>query len=43
MQLKKKKKKKRNNKKCQCEGKNYSNCKKDYSCNPSTFVCENSI
>ena len=43
MQLKKKKKKKRNNKTCQCEWKNYRNCKKDYSCNPSTFVCEDSI
>ena len=37
----KKQTKKRNNKICQCECKNYRNCKKDYSCNPSTFFCEN--
>ena len=31
-----------NNKTCQCECKNYSTCKKDYSWNPSTYICENS-
>ena len=30
-----------NNETCQCECKNYRTCKKDYSWNPSTFVCEN--
>ena len=29
------------NKTCQCEFKNYK-CKKDYSWNPSTGICENS-
>ena len=33
--------KKRNNKTCQCECKNYHKCKKDYSWNPSTCICEN--
>ena len=32
---------KQNNKTCQCECKNYSKCKKDYSWNPSTYICEN--
>ena len=32
---------KRNNRTCQCEFKNYGKCKKDYSWNPSTCVCEN--
>ena len=27
-------------KKCQCECKNYRTCKKDYSWNPSTCICE---
>ena len=36
-------KQKLNNKKCQCDGKNYRKCKKDYSWNPSTCICENSI
>ena len=27
----------------QCECKNYRKCKKDYSWNPSTCICENSI
>ena len=27
---------------CQCECKNYHKCKKDYSWNPSTCICENS-
>ena len=27
--------------KCQCECKNYYTCKKDYSWNPSTSICEN--
>ena len=31
-----------NNKIYQCECKNYRTCKKDYSCNPSTCICENS-
>ena len=31
-----------NNKTCQCECKYYYNCKKDYSCNPKTCICENS-
>ena len=31
-----------NNKACQCVCKNYSTSKKDYSCNPSTCICENS-
>ena len=31
-----------NNKTCQCECKNYHQCKKDYSWNPSTCICENS-
>ena len=31
-----------NNKTCQCEYKNYHKCKKDYSWNPSTCICENS-
>ena len=26
---------------CQCECKNYCTCKKDYSWNPSTCICEN--
>ena len=30
-----------NNKTCQCECKNYHKCQKDYSCNPSTCICEN--
>ena len=30
------------NETCQCECKNYCTCKKDYSWNPSTFICENS-
>ena len=30
-----------NNKKCQCECKNCPTCKKDYSFNPSTYICEN--
>ena len=30
------------NKTCQCEFKNYHKCKKDYSLNPSTCICENS-
>ena len=30
------------NESCQCECKNYSMCKKDYSWNHSTCVCENS-
>ena len=30
-----------NNKTCQCECKNYHECKKDYSWNPSTCICEN--
>ena len=34
--------KKWNNKACQCECKNYRKCKKDYSWNPSTHICENS-
>ena len=33
--------KKWDNKTCQCECKNYRACKKDYSCNPSTCICEN--
>ena len=35
-------KQKWNNKTCQYECKNYRKCKRDYSCNPSTRVCENS-
>ena len=31
-----------NNRTCQCECKNYCKCKKDYSWNPSTDICENS-
>ena len=31
-----------NSKTCQCERKNYRTCKKDYSQNPSTCICENS-
>ena len=31
-----------NNKAYQCEGKNYRTCKKDYSWNSSTCICENS-
>ena len=31
-----------NSKTCQCECKNYCTCKKDYSSNPSTCICENS-
>ena len=31
-----------NNKTCQCEFKNYHQCKIDYSWNPSTCICENS-
>ena len=31
-----------NNKTSKCEFKNYVKCKKDYSCNPSTCICENS-
>ena len=31
-----------NNKTCQCECKNFCTCKKDYSRNPSTSICENS-
>ena len=31
-----------NNKTCQCECKNYCRCKKDYTCSPSTCICENS-
>ena len=31
-----------NNKTCQWECKNYQKCKKDYTWNPSTCVCENS-
>ena len=27
---------------CQCERKNYRNCKKDYSSNPSTCISQNS-
>ena len=30
------------NKTCQCECKNHRTCKKDYSWNPSTCICENS-
>ena len=30
-----------NNDKCQCECKKYHTCKKDYSYNPSTYICEN--
>ena len=29
-------------KKCDCQCKNYLKCKKDYSRNPSTCICENS-
>ena len=35
-------KQKWNNKTCKCECKNYDKCEKDYSCNPSTCICENS-
>ena len=31
-----------NNETCQRECKNYLTCKKDYSWNPSTCICENS-
>ena len=31
-----------NNKTCQRECKNYHKCKKDYSWNPSTCICDNS-
>ena len=31
-----------NNKRCQCECKNYRKCKKHYSWNPSTCICQNS-
>ena len=31
-----------NNKTWQCECKNYCTCKKDYSWNPTTYICENS-
>ena len=31
-----------NNETCQCQYKNYCKCEKDYSCNPSVGVCENS-
>ena len=31
-----------NNKTCQCEGKSYPKCKRNYSWNPSTCICENS-
>ena len=31
-----------NNKTCQYECKNCRTCKKDYSCNPNTYICENS-
>ena len=31
-----------NNKTCQCECKNHRKCKKDYSWNPGTYICENS-
>ena len=30
-----------NNKTCQCDFKNYCMCKKHYSWNPSTCICEN--
>ena len=30
-----------NNKTCQCECKTYRKCKKDYSWNPSTYICWN--
>ena len=30
------------NERCQCKCKNYNKCKKDYSWNPSTCICENS-
>ena len=30
-----------NNRTCQCECKTYRKCKKDYSWNPSTCICEN--
>ena len=30
-----------NNEMCQCKCENYCMCKKDYSWNPSTFICEN--
>ena len=30
-----------NKKTCQCQGKNYRTGKKDYSCNPTTCICEN--
>ena len=32
-----------NNKTCQCECKNYRKCKENYSFNPSTCICENSM
>ena len=35
-------KQKWNNKTCQCECKNYRKCKENYSCSPSTCICENS-
>ena len=31
-----------NNKTCQCECKIYHKCEKDYSWNPSSWICENS-
>ena len=31
-----------NNKTCQCECKNCCTCKRDYSLNPGTCICENS-
>ena len=33
--------KKRNNETCQCECKNYRTCKKEYSWDPSTCICQN--
>ena len=33
---------KRNTKTCQCKCKNHVKCKKNYSWNPSTCICENS-
>ena len=35
-------KQKQNNKTCRCECKSYRKCKKDYSWNPSTCICEKS-
>ena len=31
-----------NNEPCQCECRNYRNCKKDYNWNPRAYICENS-